>query len=43
MGIVVAALLPVFVLIVLKRTLMRLETQWHGPERLPITCCFRCF
>ena len=38
MGIVVAALLPVFVLIVLgavlKRTLMRLETQWHGLERL---------
>lgn len=38
MGVVVAALLPVFVLIVLgavlKRTLMRLETQWHGLERL---------
>ena len=38
MGIVIAALLPVFVLIVLgaalKRTLMRLETQWHGLERL---------
>jgi predicted permease len=38
MGIVVAALLPVFLLIVLgavlKRTLMRLETQWHGLERL---------
>ena len=33
-----AALLPVFLLIVLgfilKRTLMRLETQWHGLERL---------
>ena len=38
MAIVVAALLPVFLLIVLgfilKRTLMRLETQWHGLERL---------
>ena len=38
MTIVLAALLPVFVLIVLgvilKRTLMRLETQWHGLERL---------
>jgi len=38
MGIVVAALMPVFLLIVLgavlKRTLMRLETQWHGLERL---------
>jgi malonate transporter and related proteins len=38
MGIVVAALLPVFLLIVLgfalKRSLMRLETQWHGLERL---------
>ncbi|HEY3791314.1 MAG TPA: AEC family transporter [Bradyrhizobium sp.] len=38
MAIVFAALLPVFVLIVLgiilKRTLMRLETQWHGLERL---------
>jgi malonate transporter len=38
MGIVIAALLPVFLLIVLgailKRTLMRLETQWHGLERL---------
>jgi hypothetical protein len=38
MAVVVAALLPVFVLIVLgfvlKRTLMRLETQWHGLERL---------
>jgi hypothetical protein len=38
MLIVLAALLPVFVLIVLgvilKRTLMRLETQWHGLERL---------
>src|SRR3954463_9063144 len=37
-GIVIAALLPVFLLIVLgfilKRSLMRLETQWHGPERL---------
>ena len=35
---VVAALLPVFLLIVLgfilKRTLMRLDTQWHGLERL---------
>jgi malonate transporter and related proteins len=38
MAIVVAALMPVFLLIVLgavlKRTLMRLETQWHGLERL---------
>ena len=38
MAVVVAALLPVFLLIVLgfilKRTLMRLETQWHGLERL---------
>jgi malonate transporter and related proteins len=38
MAIVVAALLPVFLLIVLgvvlKRTLMRLETQWHGLEQL---------
>jgi hypothetical protein len=38
MGVVIAALLPVFLLIVLgavlKRTLMRLETQWHGLERL---------
>jgi predicted permease len=38
MGIVVAALMPVFLLIVLgavlRRTLMRLETQWHGLERL---------
>ena len=38
MAIVLAALLPVFLLIVLgvvlKRTLMRLETQWHGLERL---------
>jgi predicted permease len=44
---VIAALLPVFLLIVLgavlKRTLMRLETQWHGLERLTyITCCSRC-
>lgn len=38
MGIVIAALLPVFLLIVigviLRRTLMRLDTQWHGLERL---------
>jgi hypothetical protein len=38
MAAVVAALLPVFILIVLgvilKRSLMRLETQWHGLERL---------
>ncbi len=38
MTIVIAALLPVFLLIVLgfilKRSLMRLETQWHGLERL---------
>lgn len=34
MAIVIAALLPVFLLIVLgfalKRSLKRLETQWHG-------------
>jgi malonate transporter len=38
MPVVIAALLPVFLLIVLgavlKRTLMRLDTQWHGLERL---------
>jgi malonate transporter and related proteins len=38
MAAVIAALLPVFLLIVLgfvlKRTLMRLDTQWHGLERL---------
>jgi hypothetical protein len=38
MAIVIAALSPVFLLImlgaVLKRTLMRLETQWHGLEQL---------
>jgi malonate transporter and related proteins len=38
MAIVLAALMPVFLLIVLgfvlKRSLMRLETQWHGLERL---------
>ena len=38
MALVIAALLPVFLLIVLgfvlKRTLLRLETQWHGLERL---------
>jgi malonate transporter len=38
MAIVLGALLPVFLLIVLgfvlKRSLMRLETQWHGLERL---------
>jgi malonate transporter len=38
MTIVIAALLPVFLLMalgaVLKRTLMRLDTQWHGLERL---------
>jgi predicted permease len=38
MPIVLAALLPTFLLIVLgailKHTLMRLETQWHGLERL---------
>src|SRR3954454_267735 len=38
MAVVIAALLPVFILIVLgvvlKRSLMRLETQWHGLERL---------
>ncbi|MEY9494889.1 malonate transporter [Bradyrhizobium elkanii] len=38
MAVVIAALLPVFLLIVLgfvlKRTLMPLDTQWHGLERL---------
>ena len=38
MAVVLAALTPVFLLIVLgfalKRSLMRLETQWHGLERL---------
>jgi malonate transporter len=38
MAVVLAGLLPVFLLIVLgavlKRTLMRLDTQWHGLERL---------
>src|SRR6478752_6449584 len=38
MAVVIAALIPVFILIVLgvvlKRTLMRLDTQWHGLERL---------
>jgi len=38
MAVVISALLPVFLLIVLgvvlKRTLMRLDTQWHGLERL---------
>jgi predicted permease len=42
MAVVVAALLPVFLLIVLgfilKRTLMRLETQWHGLERRRSRC-----
>ncbi len=38
MAVVIAALLPVFLLIVLgfilKRTLMRLDSQWHGLEQL---------
>ena len=38
MAVVIAALLPVFILIVLgivlKRSLMRLDTQWQGLERL---------
>jgi malonate transporter len=38
MAVVIAALLPVFLLIglgfILKRTLIRPETQWHGLERL---------
>src|SRR4029079_10237291 len=38
MAVVIAALLPVFILIVLgvvlRRTLMRLDTQWDGLERL---------
>lgn len=38
MAVVIAALLPVFLLIVLgfilRRTLMRLDTQWHGLEQL---------
>jgi len=44
MAIVIAALLPVFLLIVLgfvlKRSLMRLETQWHGLERLTYCVLF---
>lgn len=38
MAVVIAALLPVFLLIalgfILRRSLMRLDTQWHGLERL---------
>ncbi|MEZ5820011.1 MAG: AEC family transporter [Xanthobacteraceae bacterium] len=38
MSVVISALLPVFLLIVLgfvlRRSLMRLDTQWHGLERL---------
>ncbi len=38
MAVVIAALLPVFILIVLgvvlRHSLMRLDTQWHGLERL---------
>jgi malonate transporter and related proteins len=38
MAVVISALLPVFLMIVLgfvlKRSLMRLDTQWHGLERL---------
>ncbi len=38
MTVVIAALMPVFLLIVLgavlRRTLMRLDTQWHGLEQL---------
>src|ERR1700760_4830585 len=38
MGVVIAALLPVFLLIVLgfvlKHSLIRPDTQWHGLERL---------
>jgi malonate transporter len=39
MAVVISALLPVFLLMivlgfVLKRSLMRLDTQWHGLERL---------
>jgi malonate transporter and related proteins len=38
MAVVISALLPVFLLIVLgfilRRSLMRLDTQWHGLERL---------
>jgi hypothetical protein len=38
MTVVIAALAPVFIVIVLgvilKRSLMRLETEWHGLERL---------
>ena len=51
MAVVIAALLPVFLLIVLgfilKRTLIRPETQWHGLERLtyyvlfPVCWCRR--
>jgi malonate transporter and related proteins len=44
MAVVISALLPVFLLIVLglilKRTLMRLDTQWHGLERLTFYVLF---
>src|SRR5262249_36108240 len=44
MAIVISALLPVFLLIVvgfiLKRSLMRLDTQWHGLERLTFFVLF---
>ena len=48
MAVVISALLPVFLLIVLgfvlKRSLMRLDTQWHGLERLTYYVLFprRC-
>ena len=44
MAVVISALLPVFLLIVLgfflKRSLMRLDTQWHGLERLTFYVLF---
>ena len=47
MAVVIAALLPVFLLIVLgfilKRTLIRPETQWHGLERLTYYVLFPVF
>jgi hypothetical protein len=43
MAVVIAALMPVFLLIVLgfvlKRGLMQLETQWHRLERLTYYVC----
>ena len=45
MAVVIAALLPVFLLIVLgfilRRTLMRLDTQWHGLEQHVVSELFQ--